>query len=121
MTDSEKLDLILKLMQGMDSRLVALDNRMGALEETTAKGASSLENRMGALEASLDNRMGALEETTAKGASSLENRMGGLGAKLDKIQGSLDEFRRETKERALRKAAAKKYGDYFSESFSSRA
>ena len=110
MTDSEKLDSLLKLMKGMDSR-------MGALEENTAKGTSSLENRMGALEASLENRMGALEETTAKGASSLENRMGGLGAKLDKIQGSLDEFRGETNERALRKAAAKKYGEPFSKNF----
>lgn len=61
MTDSEKLDLLLKGMQEINTRLSSIEDRLAALEERV----TIIENRLSALEervAIIENRLSAVEQ-----------------------------------------------------------
>ena len=61
MTDSEKLDLLLKGMQEINTRLSSIEDRLAALEERV----TIIENRLSALEervAIIENRLSVVED-----------------------------------------------------------
>ena len=81
MTDSEKLDLLLKGMQEINTRLSSIEDRLSALEERVA----IIENRLSALEervAIIENRLSVVEDRL----SALEERVAIIENRLSAVE-----------------------------------
>ena len=81
MTDSEKLDLLLKGMQEINTRLSSIEDRLAALEERV----TIIENRLSALEkrvAIIENRLSVVEDRL----SALEERVAIIENRLSAVE-----------------------------------
>ena len=84
MTDSEKLDLLLKGMQEINTRLSSIEDRLAALEERV----TIIENRLSALEkrvAIIENRLSVVEDRL----SALEERVAIIENRLSVVEDRL--------------------------------
>ena len=81
MTDSEKLDLLLKGMQEINTRLSSIEDRLSALEERVAV----IEDRLSALEervAVIEDRLSAVEDRLTV----VENRLSVVENRLTAVE-----------------------------------
>ena len=84
MTDSEKLDLLLKGMQEINTRLSSIEDRLSALEERVAV----IEDRLSALEervAVIEDRLTAVEDRLTV----VENRLSAVEDRLTVVENRL--------------------------------
>ncbi len=78
MTDSQKLDLLLEKVSGMDSRLDSMEGRLDSVESRL----DSMENRLDSMENRLD---------------SMENRLDSMDARLSHIETDHESTKAEVK------------------------
>lgn len=97
MTDSEKLDLILGRMQGVETGVLELGKQMEAKMGSMETKIGSMETKIG----SIETRIGSIETKM----DSIETKVDSLRSTVEKNYGLLENFYAEQKE----------YNTYFSE------